>query len=97
MRLSDPERSLRYTGSRSTEDGLVVLAGFAPLRIVPYEEQRTPFLLLRTVRGEAGRLDRPSARDDGARTQVVARDDADGFTLVRVEPAGPSLAARLRA
>ena len=32
VRLSDPERALRYTGSRSTEDGLVVLADFAPLR-----------------------------------------------------------------
>jgi 4-amino-4-deoxy-L-arabinose transferase-like glycosyltransferase len=88
IRLSDPARSERYTDSRSTEDGLVVLAGFAPLKLVTYEEQRRPFLLLRTVRGEADDwIDRALA-DDGARTQAVARDDADGFTLVRVEPVG---------
>ena len=92
VRLSDPERSLEYTGSRSTEDGLVVLAGLAPLRVVPYDEKRTPFLLLRTVRGQADDwIDRALERD-GARIQVVAQDERDGFTLVRVEPA-PSLAA----
>ena len=88
IRLSDPERSLRYTGSRSTEDGLVVLAGFAPLRVVPYEEQRTPFLLLRTVRGEARDWIDPRAR---RRRRTPRRRRAttttDGFELVRVEPA----------
>jgi hypothetical protein len=87
VRLSDPERSLEYTDSRSTEDGLVVLAGFAPLRVVPYEEQRAPFLLLRTVRGEAGDWIEPALAADGARMQVVAVDESDGFTLVHVEPA----------
>lgn len=87
VRLSDPERALRYTGSRSTEDGLVVLAGFAPLRIVAYDEQQAPFLLLRTVRGDARDWIVPALEDDGARLDVVARDESDGFTLVRVEPA----------
>jgi hypothetical protein len=90
VRLSDPKRAERYTGSRSTEDGLVVLARFAPLHLVPYDGQRTPFLLLRTVRGEAVDWIDRALSDDGARTQVVARDEADGFTLVRVEPAGRS-------
>jgi 4-amino-4-deoxy-L-arabinose transferase-like glycosyltransferase len=87
VRLSDPERSLEYTGSRSTEDGLVVLAGFAPLRVVPYEEQRAPFLLLRTVRGEAEDWIVHALATDRARMQVVAVDEGEGFTLVRVEPA----------
>jgi hypothetical protein len=87
VRLSDPERSLEYTGSRSTEDGLVVLAGFAPLRVVPYEGQRAPFLLLRTVRGEADDWIEQALATDGARMRVVAVDEGDGFTLVRVEPA----------
>ena len=86
VRLSDPERALRYSGSRSSEDGLVVLAGFAPLEIVPYDEQRTPFLLLRTVRGEADDWIEQALDDDGARMQVVASGEDDGFTLVRVEP-----------
>lgn len=87
MRLSDPERSLEYTGSRSTEDGLVVLAGFAPLRVVPYKEQRAPFLLLRTVRGEADDWVEQALATDGARLRVVAADEGQGFTLVHVEPA----------
>jgi len=87
IRLSDPERSLLYTGSRSTEDGLVVLAAFAPLRVVAYDQQRTPFLLLRTVRGEARDWIEPALDADGARLGLVARDEGDGFTLVRVEPA----------
>jgi 4-amino-4-deoxy-L-arabinose transferase-like glycosyltransferase len=87
VRLSDPERALRYTGSRSTEDGLVVLAGFAPVRIAEYESQQAPFLLLRTVRGSARDWIVPALADDGARTRVVAVDESDGFTLVRVEPA----------
>ena len=87
VRLSDPERALRYTGSRTSEDGLVVLAGFAPLRIVPYDQQQLPFLLLRTVRGDARDWIDPALDDDGARIEVVARDEDDGFTLVRVEPA----------
>ncbi len=74
VRLSDPERALRYTGSRSTEDGLVVLAGFAPLRIVPYREQSDPFLLLRTVRGDTRDWIDPALEDDGARLAVVARE-----------------------
>ena len=86
-RLSDPERALRYTGSRSTEDGLVVLAGFAPLRIVPYDQQQDSFLFLRTVRGSARDWIVPALDDDGALLDVVARDEEDGFTLVRVEPA----------
>ena len=81
------KRQLRYTGSRSTEDGLVVLAGFAPLRIVPYDQQDDPFLLLRTVRGSARDWIVPALDDDGARLDVVTRDEEDGFTLVRVEPA----------
>ena len=87
IRLSDPERALRYTGSRTSEDGLVVLAGFAPLRIVPYDQQQDPFLLLRTIRGDARDWIDPALDDDGARIDVVARDEDDGFTLVRVEPA----------
>ena len=87
VRLSDPERALRYTGSRTSEDGLVVLAGFAPLRIVPYDQQQVPFLLLRTIRGDARDWIDPALADDGARIDVVARDEDDGFTLVRVEPA----------
>ena len=86
VRLSDPERALRYSGSRSSEDGLVVLSGFAPLRVVPYEEQRTPYLLLRTVRGEAEDWIDPALADDGARSTVIAEDPPEGFTLVRVEP-----------
>ena len=87
VRLSDPERSLAYTGNRSTEDGLIVLSGFAPLHIVDYEDQRAPFLLLRTVRGSARDWIVPALTDDGADLRVVARDEGDGFTLVRVEPA----------
>ena len=87
LSTSDPERSLQYTGSRSTEDGLVVLAGFAPLQVVPYEEQRTPFLLLRTVRGEADDWLEQALATDGARMRVVAVDEGDGFALVQVEPA----------
>lgn len=86
VRLSDPKRSLRYTGSRSTEDGLVVLAGFAPLELVAYDEQRTPYVLLRTVRGDAEDWIGRALSDDRAGVELVARDDADGFTLVRVEP-----------
>jgi Dolichyl-phosphate-mannose-protein mannosyltransferase len=88
IRLSDPELSLQYTGSRSAEDGLVVLAGFAPLHLVPYEEQRAPFLLLRTVRGDARDWIDPALDADGARLRVTARDEDGGFTLVRVDPAG---------
>ena len=87
VRLSDPERSLRYTGSRSTEDGLVVLADFAPLRVVPYDEQPAPLFLLRTVRGEADDWIDRALTDDGAEQRVVARSEADGFTLVRIVPA----------
>ena len=87
VRLSDPERALRYTGSRSTEDGLVVLAGLAPLRIVAYDEQQAPFLLLRTVRGDTQDWIVPALEEDGARLDAVARDTDDGFALVRVEPA----------
>jgi hypothetical protein len=86
MRLSDPKRALRMTGSRSAEDGLVVLADFAPLRIVPYEEQRSPYLLLRTVRGEAEDWIDRALEEDGARLEIIAEDESDGFTLVRVEP-----------
>ena len=57
------------------------------LRIVPYDEQQAPFLLLRTVRGDARDWIDPALDDDGARLDVVARDEEDGFTLVRVEPA----------
>jgi hypothetical protein len=88
VRLSDPERSLRYTGSRSTEDGLIVLAGFAPIRIVEYEDQRAPFLLLRSVRGDARDWIEPALAADGARVVAVALDEDAGFALVRVEP-GP--------
>ena len=87
VRLSDPERALQHTGSRSTEDGLVVVSGFAPLRIVAYDQQDDAFLLLRTVRGSAPDWIVPALEDDAARLDVVARDEAEGFTLVRVEPA----------
>jgi hypothetical protein len=86
VRLSDPERALRLTGSRSTEDGLVVLAGFAPLEIVRYDDQRPSYLLLRTVRGEAKDWIDRALVEDGASVSLVARDEVDGFTLVRVEP-----------
>jgi hypothetical protein len=86
VRLSDPALALRYTGSRSTEDGLVVLSGFTPVRIVDYAGTRAPFLLLRTVRGSARDWIVPALEDDGARFHVVARDEGDGFTLVRVTP-----------
>ena len=86
IRVSDPERALGYTDSRSTEDGLVVLSGFAPLRVVPYDEQRVPFLLLRTVRGSESDWLELALVDDGARLRVVARDEEDGFALVRVTP-----------
>ena len=84
VRLSDPERALRYTGSRSTEDGLVVLSGFAPVRIVRYETQSTPFLLLRTLRGDARDWIVPAFSDDGKRLEVMVEDEREGFTLVRV-------------
>jgi hypothetical protein len=87
VRVTDPERSLRYTGSRSTEDGLIVLAEFAPLRVVPYEEQRIPFVLLRTIRGSERDWIVPALDADGARLRVTARDQAEGFTLLQVEPA----------
>ena len=86
VRLSDPQRALRITGSRSTEDGLVVLAGFAPLRVVPYDEQQEPFLLLRTVRGEADDWIEQALAEDGVPMAVVAQDEPDGFTLVRIQP-----------
>ena len=89
VRLSDPELALRYTDNRSTEDGLVVLSGFAPLRIVPYSERRAPILLLRTVRGADPDWIVEALADDGARFDVVARDDDDGFTLVRVTRSRP--------
>ena len=87
VRLSDPELALRYTGNRSTEDGLVVLSGFAPLRIVPYSRQHTSILLLRTVRGADPDWIVEALANDGAREEPVAEDSADGFTLVRVVPA----------
>jgi hypothetical protein len=87
IRVSDPERALRYTGSRSTEDGLVVLSDFAPLQVLPYAAGlRRPFLLLRTVRGSEPDWLEPALRDDGARPRVVALDVKDGFTLLRVDP-----------
>jgi 4-amino-4-deoxy-L-arabinose transferase-like glycosyltransferase len=87
VRLSDPELALRYTGSRSTEDGLVVLSGFAPLRIVPYSRRSAPILLLRTVRGDDPDWVVEALADDGAHVRTTAEDAADGFTLERVEPA----------
>ena len=90
VRLSDPELALRYTGNRSTEDGLVVLSGFAPLRIVPYSEQHTPILLLRTVRGADPDWIVEALAKDGAREKRVAEDRPAGFTLVRVTPAPAS-------
>jgi hypothetical protein len=85
-RLSDGERALRFTDNRSTEDGLVVLSRFAPLRIVPYEDRPAQFLVLETVRGSSRDWLLRALRDDHARLDVVARDD-DGFTLMRVRPA----------
>ena len=86
MRLSDPELARRYTGNRSTEDGLVVLSGFAPLRIVPYSERHTPILLLRTVRGAEPDWVVEALADDGAHVRTTAEDPDDGFTLELVEP-----------
>ena len=86
VRLSDPELSLRYTGSRSAEDGLVVLSEFAPLRIVPYSQQRTPILLLRTVRGTNRDWIVEALANDGAHVRTTAADPGDGFTLELVEP-----------
>ena len=86
VRLSDPELALRYTGNRSTEDGLVVLSGFAPLRIVPYSERHTPILLLRTVRGAEPDWVVEALADDGAHVRTTAEDPDDGFTLELVEP-----------
>ena len=76
----------RTRAAARREDGLVVLAGFAPLRIVPYDEQRAPFLLLRTVRGEARDWIDPALADDGARLDVVARDEDDGFSSCASSP-----------
>jgi len=86
IRLSSPEQSLLYTGSRSTEDGLTVLADFAPLEIVPYEVQRSPFLLLGTTRGSARDWTRPALSADGAQIALLAVDEGDGFRLFRVDP-----------
>lgn len=86
IRISDPERALRFSGSRSTEDGLVVLSGFAPLHVVPYDDQHTPFLLLRTVRGAERDWIDPALAADGARIRLIARDEDDGFALVHVAP-----------
>jgi hypothetical protein len=87
VRLSDPELALRYTDNRSTEDGLVVLSRFAPLRIVPYSERRAPILLLRTVRGADPDWIVEALAHDGAHMRTMAEDSDDGFTLELVDPA----------
>ena len=89
-----PARPAERPGASSAVHGKPVERGRARrarrdshrLRIVAYDEQQAPFLLLRTVRGDARDWIDPALADDGARLDVVARDEDDGFTLVRVAP-----------
>ena len=86
LRLSAPEEALRYLGSRSTEDGLVVLSRFSPLRVVPLDGFDEPFLLLMTVRGSESGWNwiEPALRADGRTLVPVASDGPRGFLLYRV-------------
>ena len=62
VRLSDPERSLRYTGSRSTEDGLVVLAGVRPAARRPVRRAAGAVPPAPNRARRCAGLDRPGAR-----------------------------------
>ena len=86
LRLSAPEEALQYLGSRSAEDGLVVLSAFSPLRVVPLDGFDEPFLLLMTVRGSESGWNwiEPALRADGRTLVPVASDEPRGFWLYRV-------------
>jgi hypothetical protein len=88
IRLASPELARRYRGTGSSEDGLLVLGKFAPLHVVRYEAQPRTFLLLLTVRGREKDWNwiGPALLADGQRLHLVAREDAHGFSLYRVEP-----------
>jgi hypothetical protein len=91
IRVSSPELAKRYSKSRSSEDGLIVLQRFAPLHVVPYRRQPRSYLLLLTVRDRDKDWNwiGPALRADGHRLRLLARDQARGFALYRVEQ-GPS-------
>ena len=84
IRIADGERALRLTDNRSTDDGLLVLSRFAPLRVVQYDDRPEHFLVVETVRGSARNWLLRALREDGARLDVIARHEEDGFTLRRV-------------
>jgi 4-amino-4-deoxy-L-arabinose transferase-like glycosyltransferase len=88
IRISSPELAQRYPEGRAPEDGLIVLQRFAPLHVVPYRRQPRSYLLLLTVRdrGRDWNWIEPALLADGHRLRLVARDDARGFFLYRVEP-----------
>jgi hypothetical protein len=88
IRISSPELAQRYPEGRAPEDGLIVLQRFAPLHVVPYRRQPRSYLLLLTVRdrGRDWNWIEPALLADGHRLRLVARDDARGFSLYRVEP-----------
>jgi len=88
--VSAPEEALRYVGSRSAEDGLVVLSGFSPLRVVPLDGFEQPFLLLMTVRGSESGWNwiEPALRADGRTLVPVASDEHRGFSLFEVTEPG---------
>jgi hypothetical protein len=87
IRVSDPDRALQLLGSRSSEDGMVVLSRFAPLRVVAYGHEPSRFLLLLTVRGRERDWNwiEPALRADHYRLRTIASDDADGFRLLQVD------------
>ena len=88
IRISSPALAHRYGPSRSAEEGLIVLQKFAPLRVVPYRSQPRSYLLLLTVRDREKNWNwiEPALLADGHRLRLVARDEARGFALYRVEP-----------
>ena len=83
LHLSDQRAALQYTGSASTEDGLVVLSRFAPLdvrRFRPYVESNPRFLLLLAVR-QGNWVVRALERDGRA---LEPYPNADGLLLYEV-------------
>lgn len=83
LHLSDQRAALQYTGSASTEDGLVVLSRFAPLdvrRFGPYVESNARFLLLLAVR-QGNWVVRALERDGRA---LEPYPNADGLLLYEV-------------
>ena len=83
LHLSDQRAALQYTGSASTEDGLVVLSRFAPLdvrRFGPYVESNERFLLLLAVR-QGNWVVRALERDGRA---LEPYPNADGLLLYEV-------------